>query len=756
MNEFCIIFQTNMHCSSELWSHSDRYFRCIPDIKSKDVMIERLQFSKEFSSEYKAAVEYLFSCCTTGYLAKSPDYSIPFGASVCSDIEENMDHKFLPGSAIRNKIEDMYSGFISMFSDWISFIDNYLFINEKKYTPMALKLINCVRLNDCGVIDYKKTAEVLLAHPQIDDMTKLKIACLHCMEEEIRSITRTVKIPTSLPKYFLYEARTARIVEFWKHYLKNDQYRENVEELIHQVNYNNESAVKFFWRKLNVGQKCYNLQYILADSNAYSLCTWLNEMTTEEQLNVLNKCGGQVLEKIRKSFIWSDHYFLVAFFARHVIPNDQYYTEIRELGSELVNDYQGLKRNHIILRTLWSYLPRRAKLFFFQQKDCVLIFAYFHYIFDFDFLRQLLADGTWEFMENFLFSSCGLEIMSNLINDKRFDDFNELFKAACPILNDAFDYKVKFLHTKEGFNALLRDSLRERDKNSFDEIMQKIFLNNGRHINKFKKQFLFESTYLDVFGDLIHRVFYTECHQRELRQQLDYKEVLTVIRWFLCRPQEIDLFKATKLCYIVEVKKELLEILRDEAFDLTNTFLKWAFNNNVEAIAEYKADLFGDKLKKHWRNLICHFMQRDNRFQTMDDLVNWIYTDANEKRKFKERISKNLLTMHCLWKYLLYEGRFDMADVFLKWCGFSWKMEKIAYMRKLFNEISWGKIVSEDDSASVKMEKCVKIIDWMGLDIDGVEKAEFSKKIEKFGFNFQDIDSESDEDDDEYNESDDW
>lgn len=662
-----------------------------------EVSIEHLRFPFEISLKRLAIAKYLLRSCQDlfepGMAYKQEGKMnwnhIDVGLEIRTELEFILQ---CHGRKLNMNLnyEEMIFSFVDIVVEWMNHIHRYVFRPIRQHPLKAVSYLHCIVLNERGLINYAATARNLLREQTLSNNDKLRIACVYCLEEEMRGMNFPKNLRT-------FNAYPKKLSTFWKVYLLDGR-MEDVESLVRVVCRNNEPALNFFWNKLTDEQKRKNVPKLFRYCNANLQCHLMNMLNADEQRAVLTDYAKDFLINLRSDFLWSQYFYQVVFFSLRFIREKQYMEVLENIAYQIDKYAFRTNQKHVrMIRDLWNYAPQRFKDFFFRRK-AENIASFFFYLFDgwdFDFLKQVLSEAPDAMRRQFFECQNGMRIWCNMLEDlhQDFKTFHELVAIAYPLAENALQFKIKLVNTTVGRNILNNyvSGSRGNNRERFEEFLREMFITE-ENVNVFKKQYLLQPGC--CIEDHIRKVFFTTSCCNEIRNVLECDRVIEYVRLFLSTEEEVESFKKKDLCKIAAVKITILRVIEHQRYDLVETFLHWCFNDE-RLIADYKSDFYVSEVKSTCISIASKFVQLDDNFRSFIRFVSWFCDNDEKIRGFGTVMITDVDQCLEMWRVILYNKRFEFADCLLQLCGINTPEEIAAYKSNLLLKLNWGYVMFE-------------------------------------------------------------
>lgn len=713
-----------------------------------DDKVEKLSFICEETLEQSTIFQFVLSSCKAKFnteLARLFDGIDAAAFSVLTDFDDELRAKFShEDEETRERLTSLAGSFVNKIQDWMKYINKHVFYPKGEHPVRAIDFLHCVVISDRGMIDYEKTARNLIAEENITRDDKLKVACMHCLEDEITKISegRDFSISGKLCK------ETKRMVEFWKTLILEKKYSENAENLIQIVGRDNACGLEFFFEKLTEKQKSRVIVELFRIAGVDLQVEWLNRMTKEQQQYVMKKCGGYVLINLMKDAQWSRYFYEVAIFARYLLTSKHYFEVIKAASSGVPYSrfFYPLYDIHLeAFHFMWKRAPKHVKDYVYQQEDSLNFFWFLRKVEDYGFFKRFFTRASQAYKRKFFDSWKGLEVLS-LIHTENDDVklFHEIVESAFPDKEEAFELKMRFMSEELGC-YILDDAVEKRNVELFEKKLKEVFLTD-EYVEKFKRRYLYDSKCCSGLDDSTKKVFFVDRFRKKIRSVLIFDEIVEYIRWYLSE-EEIETFKKTRLCDVQYLKRIFIHLMKIDRYDLVDAFLNWSFNDD-QLIVEYKKKFYTEELKREFVEFVFDSVMKKDEFETLTKFDSWCSMPEENHRQMGDAVLNDTKKMQPVWRYMLYDEHFQMADDFLKWCGKTTVEEVRMAKNKLFVDVDWKyliygvqtryevmnlKEVTQPEVREMLTAKTKKMMDWF----DASEEAYVSlasKALEEEGY----------------------
>lgn len=380
--------------------------------------------------------------------------------------------------------------FKEKISSYIQTIGLQIFIWMRyhlSYCQIDLDLPNEFSWTPHATIDKTKTAEVLISDDSIDVATRFKLACIYCLEDDIRKLWN--QVPDCLKEHFYYVedpyvVLQMELVEFWALYIngENDCIRRIARRRLNRVcspfQYAFESAAysgskvatEYFLQKpsqrkalrvaLNVSKVPHEFKPSINDDspkeyNSEVLCFLLSKLNEEELVQLFRQRPLQVLYCCL-DWPWQSFFLEMASRVWNFLHRRNHHFVLTIILSKIRSGYKDYNYKKLFW-DLWEQMSDSDKNYIINDDmSIVSLLDMLLQVEDKESIKLVLKDATRIEINKLIFSNHGRSLCKKMIVGDKFD----LLKFFVQLLISSKDEMVKF---KQEFE----ESLEIREKQVF-------------------------------------------------------------------------------------------------------------------------------------------------------------------------------------------------------------------------------------------------------------------------------------------------
>lgn len=329
-----------------------------------------------------------------------------------------------------------------------------------------------------GTIDKKKTAEVLISDDSIDVATRCKLACIYCLEDDIRKLWN--EVPDRQKKTFYsvkdpYTVFQMELVEFWSLYIngENDCIRKIARRRLNKVcspfQYAFECAVssgskvatEYFLQKLNP-KKALNAALSIPNSIHYKFTPCMNDPPGEYNTEVLIFLLSKMNKTQRKQFFrqrsvqvlkcclewpWQSLFLEMARRVWRFLDRGECIIVLTSiLFKMLVQDYNYKK----LFQDVWEQMPDTDKNYIINgNRSIVAVLDILLKAEDKETIKLVFKDVTPEEKNKLIFSEKMLILCKTMIYRNQWDSLKFIVQLLISSKDELVKFKQEFGKTIE-------------------------------------------------------------------------------------------------------------------------------------------------------------------------------------------------------------------------------------------------------------------------------------------------------------------
>lgn len=340
-----------------------------------------------------------------------------------------------------------------------------------------------------GTIDKKRTAEVLIRDENIDVVTRYKLACLYCLEDNIPVLWNTMSESEKEFRHSMYDVMprndikkfcVMKFVSFWTNSITSED--RQLDELStcrnlfsFAVERGNKSATEYFLQKFDLNEDFilntvvnfakkhdYGYRTLEYDREYYNevLLFLASQMNEEQQLKLFQQYPQQImyclLEWPFQSFFAETVKFLWNF-----IPKSEYFSILFKI---IEKDFFGYKDYNYrkAFRDVWQQIHDADNSFFLINENQIPnLLDILLRMKDMEIIELIFKNATPAVKNKFILSDKGYYYCRNMINREEWD----LVKFFVQLFITSKDEMIKFKKEFEG-RIQARIALHQRNKNA--------------------------------------------------------------------------------------------------------------------------------------------------------------------------------------------------------------------------------------------------------------------------------------------------
>lgn len=361
--------------------------------------------------------------------------------SITSDIVELLEK--LP---LSRKIDDFpYTvdrvGF--ELKQWIEYQDEQVFYDRKEFRAMSL--MDDVIWRSEGLIDYAKSAEMMMNHEMINEKEKFRIACLYCLEDEVKQL-RT-RVDRGYKKKVKFSEHP--LMYYWCSFVKDDlaqvkkmisaDFEGSIDEyMLTLCRVNNRSGIIYFWNKLDKAKQFDVLIKNIDNLDPYAEFVMFSRLSVDEQLELFNKVGAKFFTNLL------NHPYCAMVYAGSVVHFMDVMTEeqYREIFMRTAGEIHALDviteadsgtyfQNVNMMELLWKHTPANMKKYVFEKDDGIAILLVMRNILwenSSDEMFTLFADMEYDLIKKVVFHAEAMSFVYEIAH------FNHQVKYLCEFM----------------------------------------------------------------------------------------------------------------------------------------------------------------------------------------------------------------------------------------------------------------------------------------------------------------------------------
>lgn len=372
------------------------------------------------------------------------------------------------------------------------------------YCDLDLGLPNELSWTSYGTIDKKKTAEVLISDDSIDVATRYKLACIYCLEDDIRKLWD--EIPDSQKKLFYsvkdpYTVFQMELVEFWSLYINGEKdcirkiARRRLNKVCSPFQYAFECAVssgskvatEYFLQTLNLKKalkaalNISNIHLKFTPSmnetpreyNTEVLIFLLSKMSKTQQKQFLRQRSVQVL-KCCLEWPWQSLFVEMTSRLWKFLDRREYVFVLTSILFQMgLQDYNYKK----MFQDVWEQMPDADKNYVINDnRSIVSVLEMLLQIEDKETIKLIFKDATPREKSKLIFSDRGQSLCKDMIYQNQWDSLKFIVQLLISSKDDLVKFKQEFEEAIEidekqrlilgfdKFSQILEDSVLQYDK----------------------------------------------------------------------------------------------------------------------------------------------------------------------------------------------------------------------------------------------------------------------------------------------------
>lgn len=327
-----------------------------------------------------------------------------------------------------------------------------------------------------GTIDRKRTAAVLIKDEHLDVTIRYKLACLYCLEGDIRELWNEIHRYSSRSLTyddFPGEISQLDIVFLWTYEMKLEDARLNNYTITGRLRHRNpyqrafeyaaesglKAAFEYFFRKfttrdideylVDIAKRIVDRYHTIHSNSVYIpkedytgvLCFLLSQMEEEQQREVFKKCRSQALVCFLE-WPWQSFFMETVCRMWEFLSIGDYYCLASEIIGKIRGGYKDFNYQNLF-EEFWQKIPFADKKDIIEKPSGECLLSFLFEVKDEKTIKMIFQDLSVEEKRR-LFISSGIYICENLILRDEFGLF-KLFVIECQPTDDVI---LKF---KDGF-----------------------------------------------------------------------------------------------------------------------------------------------------------------------------------------------------------------------------------------------------------------------------------------------------------------
>lgn len=417
------------------------------------------------------------------------------------------NNKFIYSSFVLNSFKALQvpSSFTGMIEKYLTIVGNeinrwvnYQNLNIFREEFSSSNYINQTVWNCDGSINYQKTAVKMLSDPSIKEITKFKIKCVYCLEDELKSEeSNKRKFDSGLEEISFLNP----MVCYWYHSLKRTKRNRSAifdaKSMIMEKRADNIHAILYFWNRLDLNYQISTAIHLIQKFGFKYQNALLLQMSESLRYHILGEIGGKIISNFADASCWESALSTWQLIKNTIITQQKF--------SDVISDILRQYRNGIdfleFLENLWRTTPDRLKHFCLDINNGMII----------DMLTNF-QDEKLDMQNRFLFL---LVILPDMCIEER---RNVLDMITRKVRTDADNYTV--------FDALIEC---DRSPWILDKLLN-LCLSDTQQRTEFRKKW--------IRKDVIEEYCQYLCHQAEWRAFDEF------VRLYLPDERNIEEYKA--------------------------------------------------------------------------------------------------------------------------------------------------------------------------------------------------------------------
>lgn len=528
------------------------------------------------------------------------------------------------------------------------------------------------------------------------------------------------------------------------------------------------AAIKYLWNRLKIQDKILFANICISATNSVELAYYfLSQLDSQHRRRVLGVNYLTILKNLMVHWLWQDYFINVINLFWNMITLDEFLSLCKNAVNEMKCQSQDVYKSNVfrkIYHNLWQNMPKRIERAIFRDAHSIAsVLKVVPWELDLVTVRDIISKIDEPMKKQVITSELGKKTCLHFINQQQWE-FYDLYTTSMLLSisskQDLFKFQQSLI--QENGMSLAIDLIRNRGWEHEKEFFQWFF--SKMKNTKFLVRYFINHGHwdlLDIYVDLT----FTDKHQfysvksalikeeglyfaEDLIKNRSWEYEKDFMKWFFqneCKANEankklLHQYLTDKLCfslslypnnynamnyflnwsiepsrdlyttlldeeYIIVLRQTIVNFVQDLKLMQADNVLNWYFGGDKERVTQFK-NTFIMNTPHDWISFSNSLLKRDPEMGLLKNFVRWCFPDG-DVRHFKDLLLKSYI-----WRRLLQDLEFELADDFVNWCVDSC-IEKVAEFKNnkfVAFEVNlvMGQYLNEDsDEVNLK-----KILTW--------------------------------------------